>query len=139
MNRGELLQWDSAYNVYHQPQNRFVATFVGRGAWLPGNVIADGGLSTELGVIRGEMTQHFSRGTEVEVFLRPDDVVHDDASPLRLQVLRRQFRGSDFLYELALESGVKLLSLVPSHHDHAPGEFLGVRIETEHMVVFRRG
>lgn len=82
------------------------------------------------------MTQSLLAGTSVDLFLRPDDVVHDDESALQARVIDRRFRGSEFLYELELESGARLYSSVPSHHDHAIDEMIGIRLETDHMVVF---
>jgi iron(III) transport system ATP-binding protein len=46
------------------------------------------------------------------------------------------FRGADFLYTLELPSGRRVLSLVPSHHDHAEGELIGIRLATDHVVTF---
>jgi iron(III) transport system ATP-binding protein len=37
-----------------------------------------------------------------------------------------------------LASGTHLLSLVPSHHDHAVGESIGIRLEPDHVVAFDR-
>ena len=75
-------------------------------------------------------------GGLVDVLLRPDDVVHDDYAPLRARIVERVFRGADFLYTLELPSGRRLLSLVPSHHDHRIGEQIGVRLATDHVVTF---
>ncbi len=136
MNKGKLLQWDSSYDIYHQPKDHFVAEFIGRGVWLPGRVNGENEIETEIGSAHGEMASRYSSGTEVEIFLRPDDIVHDDASTLRLEVAGRRFRGSDFLYELRLPGGALILSSVPSHHDHAVGEKIGIRLETKHLVVF---
>ena len=36
LNAGKLMQWDSGYNLYHRPGNRFVADFIGQGVILPG-------------------------------------------------------------------------------------------------------
>jgi iron(III) transport system ATP-binding protein len=72
----------------------------------------------------------------VEVLLRADDVMHDDASPFKAKVLRKSFRGAEFLYTLELENGQQLLSLVPSHHDHAIGERIGIRLDVTHLVTF---
>ena len=74
----------------------------------------------------------------MDVLLRPDDVVHDDASPLKAQVLSKAFRGAEILYALRLPSGSEVLSLVPSHHDHPIGQAIGVRLATDHIVVFPR-
>jgi len=73
---------------------------------------------------------------QVDVLLRADDVMHDDASPFKAQVVRKSFRGAEFLYTLALENGQQLLSLVPSHHDHAVGEWIGIRLDVTHLVTF---
>jgi len=75
---------------------------------------------------------------EVDVLLRADDVIHDDSSPLKAEVVRKAFRGAEFLYTLKLPSGQHLLALVPSHHDHALGEHIGIRVEADHVVTFPR-
>jgi iron(III) transport system ATP-binding protein len=71
------------------------------------------------------------------VLLRPDDVVHDDASAVQAEVVAKSFRGAEFLYTLRLASGRELLSLVPSHHNHAIGERIGIRLDVDHVVGFR--
>ena len=73
---------------------------------------------------------------DVRVLLRPDDVVHDDHSHLKARVVRKAFRGADFLYTLELDNGEQILSLVPSHHDHAINEPIGIRLEADHVVTF---
>ncbi|MDZ7642809.1 MAG: ABC transporter ATP-binding protein [Woeseiaceae bacterium] len=135
---GRLLQWDSTYQLYHRPADRFVADFVGKGVWLPGRIVGGDSVETELGIIRGRMKEEWAPDTRVDVLLRPDDVVHDDASALQATVLGKQFKGSEFLYRLETSSGARLLSSVPSHHDHPVGEPIGIRLETEHIVVFPR-
>jgi iron(III) transport system ATP-binding protein len=70
------------------------------------------------------------------VLLRPDDVIHDDASALRAEVVQKAFRGAEILYTLKLESGRRVLALVPSHHDHALGERIGIRLDVDHVVAF---
>jgi len=41
------------------------------------------------------------------------------ASPMRAEVLHKAFLGAALLYTLRLPSGQQVLSLVPSHHNHA--------------------
>jgi len=138
LHQGRLLQWDTAYRLYHRPADRFVADFVGLGVWLPGRVSSVDSVDIETGRATGSMTAMFPVGAEVDLLLRPDDVVHDDDSPLTAEVVHKQFKGPEFLYELRLPSGARLLSSVPSHHNHAVGESIGIRLETAHMVVFPR-
>jgi iron(III) transport system ATP-binding protein len=72
------------------------------------------------------------------VLVRPDDVQHDDDSPFRAEVAQKAFRGASFLYTLQLPGGSRVLSLVPSHHDHAIGESIGLRTQIDHLVVFAK-
>ena len=136
MRDARLEQWDTAYNLYHKPASRFVAGFVGEGVTIPGTLLDERTVLTELGELCGTMPPGFQPGQVVEVLLRPDDVVHDDDSPLRARVLDRTFRGAEFLYHLALKSGSRLLCLAASHHNHAPGDAIGIRPELDHLVLF---
>ncbi|WP_308446480.1 ABC transporter ATP-binding protein [Chitinimonas sp. BJYL2] len=133
---GQLRQWDTAYALYHQPTDRFVADFIGEGAFLPGTVVAPGEIEFELGKRACLTTAGCGVGDAINVLLRPDDIIHDDASPLHATVVKKAFRGAQFLYTLALPSGNTLLSLVPSHHDHAIGEGIGIRVEIDHVIAF---
>ena len=139
LHQGRLLQWDSAYNLYHRPADRFVARFIGQGVLLAGRMGEGSRVCTELGDIDGVPLIDCAPGDPVDVLVRPDDVTHDDASPLTAEVVDRAFRGADFLYGLKLDSGARLLCLAPSHHDHAPGQRIGIRLDIDHLVMFRSG
>ncbi|NQW66539.1 MAG: TOBE domain-containing protein, partial [Burkholderiales bacterium] len=54
------------------------------------------------------------------------------------QIVRKLFRGSEFLYSLRLASGELLMAHVPSHHDHHIGEWIGIRAEVDHVVTFAK-
>ncbi|MBU3739145.1 MAG: TOBE domain-containing protein, partial [Rhodoferax sp.] len=77
-------------------------------------------------------------GGACDVLLRADDIVHDDDAPVRAEILRKAFRGADFLYTLRLASGDTVMALVPSHHDHRVGEHIGIRAQVDHVVTFNR-
>ena len=138
MSRGRIEQWDNPYRLYHEPATRFVADFIGQGVFLPGTVLDARTIGLELGAMRSRIPQDLPRGTVVDVLLRPDDILHDDASPLQARVLHKAFRGAEFLYTLQLPGGGRVLSLVPSHHNHAVGETIGIRLEIDHLVAFPR-
>jgi len=130
---GRIQQWDAPYNLYHRPANRFVADFVGQGVFLPAQALDGHQLQIELGTLQGD-----AHGLQqLEVLLRPDDVVHDDAAPTQAEVVHKAFRGAEILYTLRLASGRKVLALVPSHHNHALGEKIGIRLDVDHVVAFR--
>ena len=136
MRDGAIEQWASAYDVYHRPRTRFVADFIGQGVFVRG--VVDGGarVLTELGELDAPLAPDARDGDALDVLLRPDDIIHDDASPWRARVESKTFRGADFLYTLALASGTRVLAVVPSHHDHALGESIGIRPQIEHVVAF---
>ncbi len=143
---GKIEQWDSAYRLYHEPATRFVADFVGQGVFLPARHIADDRVQTPVGTLHVESMPtladasfaNASDADALEVLLRPDDVIHDDASPLTARVLSKAFRGAQFLYTLELDNGQRILSLVPSHHNHAIGEAIGIRLEADHVIAFAK-
>ncbi len=136
MNQGRIEQWDAPYRLYHEPRTRFAAEFIGQGHFLPGTVLADGRVKFALGEFRPDSMPLPPPGNRVDVLLRPDDVLHDDASPLKATVVHRAFRGSAFLYTLRLADGALVYSLVPSHHNHAIGEQVGILSEIKHLVAF---
>jgi iron(III) transport system ATP-binding protein len=144
MNQGRLEQWDDAYTLYHRPHSRFVAGFIGHGVFAPAQIVACAGgpcVHTPLGELHDmagcPLPEAFPNG-ECDVLLRADDIVHDDASPVRAMIERKAFRGSEFLYTLRLASGEQVLAHVPSHHDHQVGEWVGIRAEVDHVVTFPR-
>jgi iron(III) transport system ATP-binding protein len=138
MREGRLEQWSSPYDLYHRPATRFVADFIGQGVFVRGEVIDLQTVRTEIGVVRTNGHAHLNPGQPVDLLLRPDDVIYDDASELRAEVRQRAFRGAEFLYTLKMPSGTELLALVPSHHNHSIGEHIGIRIEPDHVVAFER-
>ncbi len=144
MYEGRIQQWDIPYNLYHRPANRFVADFIGQGVLVPGIVGIQNSVRMELGTLTSdtpvecnETCAHCDNGCKVDILLRPDDIVHDDQSKLQAEVLHKAFRGADILYTLRLASGTEVLSLVPSHHNHALGEKIGIRLDADHVIAFK--
>ena len=151
MHEGKLHQWADAYTLYHRPATRFVADFIGHGVFSKATVE----LHDEHGVIGGGLHKHVVTPLgelhdispavlealpvgECDVLLRADDIVHDDNAPTKAQIVRKTFRGSEFLYTLRLKTGETVLAHVPSHHDHQLGEWIGIRAEVDHVVTFER-
>ena len=144
MHEGQLHQWDDAYTLYHRPATRFVADFIGHGVFTPatlrevnGQVVVDTPVGTLTDVAECPLPCAFCEG-QCDVLLRADDIVHDDHAPVKAEIVRKAFRGSEFLYTLRLASGHTLMAHVPSHHDHKLGEWIGIRAEVDHVVTFNR-
>ena len=144
MHEGHLHQWDDAYTLYHRPATRFVADFIGHGVFAPATLVQQGSgvvVRTPLGDLANltdcPLPSRYPGGA-CDVLLRADDIVHDDAAPVQAQIVRKSFRGSEFLYTLRMDNGQMLLAHVPSHHDHALGEWIGIRALVDHVVTFER-
>ncbi len=145
MHQGHLHQWDDAYALYHRPATRFVAEFIGHGVFAPAQISQRGDevvVNTPLGPLHDVEECPLPSAYEAglcDVLLRADDIIHDDDSPVKARIVRKAFRGSEFLYTLRLDSGETVMTHVPSHHNHAVGEWIGIRIAVDHVVTFERG
>ena len=144
MQQGRLHQWDDAYTLYHRPASRFVAEFIGHGVFahalirqVNGHTLVDTPLGQLTDVAECPLPSAFANGA-CDVLLRADDIVHDDDAPVKAQITRKAFRGSEFLYTLRLATGETVLAHVPSHHDHRLGEWIGIRAQVDHVVTFKR-
>ena len=136
MNEGRILQWDTPFNIYHEPANRFIADFIGQGVFLKGTLLTSDTVQTEIGIIQGDRAYPWPPGSEVDILLRPDDIVPDPQSNLRGEIIQKAFKGAEILYTLKLSTGSKILSLFPSHYHHTVGESVGIRIAADHLVAF---
>ncbi len=137
MNEGSIIQWDTPYNLYHEPQTRFVADFIGQGEFIVGTVTSAARFETEFGQLESDRCDcENAIGREVDILLRPDDLIPDPDGDIRATVVEKAFKGAEILYTLQTDRGTRLLSLFPSHRNHAMGEQVRVRIEAEHLICF---
>ena len=137
INEGKLQQWDTSYNLYHDPINRFVAEFIGQGVFLPGVLQTPESVQTEVGLICGDRAYDWPKGSKVEVLIRPDDVKISNDSDLLASVVNKSFKGSEILYTLKLPTGYKLLSALPSHSNHNIGESISIKLDLHHLIAFQ--
>ena len=136
MNEGTIHQCDTAYNVYHEPESRFVAGFVGQGEFMRAIVVDELSVDSSLGRLYSKEPHGFVENQSVEILVRPDDVLHDDDSEVTGEIVSKQFRGSHFLYRVILPSKQQLYCFASSHHNHALGEAIGIKLDLDHLVMF---
>ena len=138
---GQLKQYDDPYNVYHFPNSVEVVNFLNRGILIPAKVIDEESLENEdLGIIKGNFIRRYPKGSEVRLLLQPEDLEHDDKSNLKLEVVDRKFRGTNFIYTLKTSSNKLIPVFVHSHHihQHEVDEKFGIKrpITIDHIVCF---
>ena len=141
----ELKQYDVPYNVHHEPNSIEIANFLNKGVFIDVKVIdsecAVHRLNHEvLGEIRGKLSNNFPSGSKVKLLLQPEDLIHDDQSKLKLEVVDRKFRGTNFIYTLKTKNDEHLPVFVHSHHihQHEKSEKFGIKspIYIDHLVCF---
>lgn len=135
---GKIQQWDVPYNLYHEPANRFVASFVGQGGFIPGRALGPDTIESQLGIIRGNRAYKWEPGTLVDVLIRPDDIVYDADSGLKPKVIEKTFAGTSTLYRFRLSDETEFEALFRSHLDFHLGEAVPVRVEADHLIAFER-
>jgi iron(III) transport system ATP-binding protein len=133
MNEGRLEQMGTPYDIFHRPQTRFVAEFMGQTDFVPGRVTA-AGVETPLGVIGG-VAQGAASGTAVEVALRPDDVALAEAADGgNGRIVERRFVGIANIYLVALADGSLVHSWQPHTVELAAGAAVHASLRPGHPV-----
>lgn len=136
---GRLLQQDTPFNLYHKPASKEIASFIGEGRFLRGKITESFAVATAIGELTNSGSPGLSPGTEVEVLIRPDDIIHYDESDFKMKVIGKSFQGAHIFYELQTLDAEPFETLVcwaPSHHDHNLGESIGVAFDIDHLIVF---
>ena len=137
----QIKQFDDPYNVYHYPNSIEVVNFLNRGVLIPAEVTSPKSLINEdLGTITGNFIKPFPIGSKVKLLIQPEDLQHDDSSNLKLEIVDRKFRGSNFTYTLKTLNNMLIPVFVHSHHihQHEVDEKFGIKrpINIDHIVCF---
>jgi len=111
MDQGTLLQWGEPRALYERPLTRRVAEFLGSCCFLP--------LSNH------ELGAHVAGQAGCHIVVRPDEVLIDEQSQVRAEVVGTYFRGTHVIYQLKLPSGIELQSLAAGRD---PPRGLGARV-----------
>ena len=118
MRAGRLEQVGPPEEVYHRPQTRFVAEFVGQTDFLAGRVEGDG-----VATVLGRLAQRLAvpAGTQVDIAVRADDIIFQPDDAGSATILARQFIGIAYVYHLRLANGQTLHSWQPHTCKYEPG------------------
>jgi iron(III) transport system ATP-binding protein len=123
MRDGRVIQVGTAEELYFSPASRWAAEFVGAANILRGVVEGDV-VRTPVGPVPVPGNEHAG---EVEVIIRPEQLVlHEDACGDGL-VVGREFRGHDVFYRVLLDRH-ELISQRPSTESVAVGARVAIRL-----------
>ena len=136
MNEGRIQQIGTPIDIYNEPQNAFVADFIGESNILDGIMEADyrarfAGRSFEC------LDAGFAPGEEVDVVVRPEDVdiVPPDQGMLQGEVTSVTFRGVHFEIIVDIQGFKWMIQTT----DHSPqGRQVGLHIEPDAIHVMKK-
>ena len=136
MNNGEIQQIGSPTDIYNEPENRFVAGFIGESNIIEGTMIRD--FLVEFDGFRFEcVDKGFEDNEAIEVVLRPEDldIVEPDQAKIRGTVRNITFKGVH--YEILIETELRTY-MVHTTDYAAVGREVGLKFGPEDIHVMCR-
>jgi len=99
LNDGVIQQIGTPMDIYNEPQNRFVAEFIGESNIIEGNMIKDCLVNFD-GIDWECVDKGFKDNEEIEVVLRPEDmdVVEPEAGKVSGTIISKVFMGVHYEY-----------------------------------------
>ncbi len=131
MMAGRIVQTDSPQRLYQNPVSKQVATFLGSANFLPGQA-NNHQVTCELGQLP---TLSLHQG-QVEVMLRPEDLMLTPDEAGIAQIIDREYFGHDQLLKLQLNNSGTLLQsrLLGSEGEFSPGQQVNLTIRNKVVV-----
>nr|WP_286207337.1 ABC transporter ATP-binding protein [Thermomicrobium sp. CFH 73360] len=130
---GTIVQVDTPERVYHEPKTREVARLLGQATFVPARVLGTIGRS-DLGpfALEGERAPV----EQVELLLRPRDVVLEPHPEGLGVVVDRRFVGAETVYRVLLRCGITVETSQPPSVELAVGERVEVRCNRARLAAF---
>ena len=133
MNEGEIVQSGTPVDIYDEPINYFVATFIGESNILPGRMIEDYLVEFNGKRFDGGMRPN----EEVKVVIRPEDlrITLPEEGKLQVKVDTQLFRGVH--YEIIAYDDLGNEWMIHSTRKAIVGEVIGLSFEPEDIHIMR--
>ena len=149
MRLGKIVQIGAPREIYAEPDNTFVAHFIGDTNFLDGRVETNGGgnlsVKTSVGQVRCDARLDFAGGDEAVLSIRPEslrisDAAEADTNSYEATIIGATYLGSIEEYEVALSDEVSMRASVynPGHVEHHPGDRVYVSFDASDVVPLRR-
>ena len=136
MNQGQIKQWDEPYSIYHRPNTRFIAEFIGEGELIAAQKSGKNTLRTAIGEFRTVNADRIASDRTVQLLIRPDDIVYSKDGDFAGEILNIDFRGASHHYRVQLPDGTMLICLASSHNRHKIGDTITMKAKLQHLIVF---
>ena len=106
MNNGEIQQIGSPTDIYNEPENRFVAGFIGESNIIEGTMIRDYLVAFD-GFEFECVDKGFEDNEEIEVVLRPEDLDIVDPGQAKIRGIVRNITFKGVHYEILIETELR--------------------------------
>jgi len=141
MNEGRIQQQGTPEEIYNEPENAFVADFIGDSNIVSGRMVRDKLVEingTEFPCIDGE-EQGFRSGVKVDVVIRPEDI---EIKPYGKGLFNGTIISKLFIgvhYEMLVESeDGKIEWLLQNYDQHEVGEKIGMYVRPENIQIMHK-
>jgi ABC-type Fe3+/spermidine/putrescine transport system ATPase subunit len=147
MNLGNLIQLDTAHEIYTKPKTKFVADFVGKINFLPGTMVVDEGDWGMVDVantsIRVPKSASAKMSGEVTVALRPEHLMIGAAGStdanghnvVQGKIIDRIFAGNLMHVSVEVDGNELMVEAKPADDIPGDGASVGLHWAPDHVVL----
>ena len=137
MNQGYIQQMGTPEQIYNEPENAFVADFIGESNIVPGIFLQDG-LVEIFGAKFACVDKGFGHNRPVDVVIRPEDIVlgNPESGSLRGVVTHLIFKGVHYEMEVTTPDGFEWL--VHSTRKFIPGQKVGLSVDPNDIQIMNK-
>lgn len=144
MMNGELKQWSTPFDLYHEPKLRSVAEFIGETSFINIQKDASGKLISAFEQFPIQNTL-ISEGF---LMVRPDDIVLLNEEETKIEcipqgtvllkatLVHSEFRGPTSLHTIRLKTGELIKALSPSHQHFFPNKEINFYVSMDRQIIF---
>ena len=139
MNQGYIQQMGTPEQIYNEPENAFVATFIGDSNIIAGKMIED--YLVEFANKKFKcIDAGFGKNKPVDIVIRPEDVMlvkpNDERAVLHGRMTHIIFKGEMYEMECITDDGFEWL--IHSTYMHEVGEEVGIYVEPENIQIMNK-
>lgn len=138
MSEGQIQQIGTPTDIYNEPQNCFVADFIGESNILSGTMIRDKKVSF-CGQEFDCVDEGFGENTPVDVVIRPEDIYvldNPEKGQLSGEVQSCIFKGVHYEMRVHTPDGYEFL--IQDYHEFLPGRTIGMLVKPEDIQIMKK-
>lgn len=129
VNRGKVEQVAQPLELYREPANIFVASFIGVSNIIEGEVIGKNLIKTKIGLINSNICDSIKK---VTLLIRPESLKIDDQGDLAARVIGGTFKGNHWLYQVEVKGSLLMVQATESLKE---GDEIRLRITSQPVII----